>query len=271
LDEVRRQVGDQHFSRWPVVEADTGQPIGYLLAKDLIGLNSDGATWSNLVRPLGGVSPDADIESTLLHFQREGATICVVRDRGSPVGIVTIEDILEQVIGRIEDEYPQHPMVALRDLILTDNALLNLSSQTSEQAIAEMAARIPSDRLPPEANIAELAIAREREFTTKLGFGIAIPHARCPRLSAPLVVFGRSEDGVVFDQQSTERVDLIFLLVTPAEQPDLQVFVLSQIARVAGNPENLRRLRAVTSISEIREILTAADLDSSHLPLVPKG
>lgn len=145
--------------------------MGYLLAKDLIGLNSNGEAWTTLVRPLGAVRADDDIESTLLRFQQEGATMCVVRDRGSPVGIVTIEDILEQVVGRIEDEYPQHPKVALLDLVLTDDALLSLSSQTAEQAIAEMAARIPAERLPSQANIAELAIAREREISTNVGRG----------------------------------------------------------------------------------------------------
>lgn len=258
LDEVRRQVGEQHFSRWPVVETQTGQPVGYLLAKDLIGLNTNGA-WSGLVRPLSSVSPDDDIESTLLHFQREGATICVVKDRASPVGIVTVEDILEQVIGRIEDEYPRHPRVALPDLIVTDDELLNLSSQTAEQAIAEMAARIPAERLTTPANVAELAIAREREISTNVGFGVAIPHARCPNLTSPLVVFGRSTAGVVFDMRSPERVHLIFLLITPAEKPDLQVLLLSQIAGVAGQPAQLQRLRAAATASAVREALAVPD------------
>lgn len=263
LDEVRRQLREQHFSRWPVVDTQTGQPVGYLLAKDLIGLNSDDEVWTTLIRPLGAISADDDIESTLLHFQQEATTICVVRDRGSPVGIVTIEDILEQVIGRIDDEYPQHPRVIIRDLILTDDVLLNLSSQTAEQAIVEMAARIPAERLPTSVDIAALAIAREREISTNVGMGVAIPHARCPKLTRPLVAFGRSTDGITFEGKSPNRVYLVFLLVTPTEQPDLQVHLLSQVARIAGNPEILRRLRVATSVSEVSEILATSDAESS--------
>jgi CPA2 family monovalent cation:H+ antiporter-2 len=252
---VRRQVGEQRFSRWPVVQVDTGLPVGYLLAKDLIGFTADGVVWVSLVRPLGFVRPDDDVESTLLYFQREGATMCVVKDRESPVGIVTVEDLLEQVVGRIEDEYPRHPVLELRDLMVTDAELLNLSSRTAEQAIAEMTARIPADLLPPGADVAALAIARERELPTNLGLGVAVPHARCPNLAQPLVVFGRSAEGIVFGPQSSDLVHLVFLLVTPAERPNLQVLLLGQVARIAGDPEKRQRLREAVAPTEIGAIL----------------
>lgn len=258
LDEVRKQVSEQRFSRWPVVDETTSVPIGYLLAKDLIGLNSSEAEWIKLIRPLSAVNPVDDIESTLLQFQRDGATMCVVKYGDSPVGIITVEDVLEQVIGRIEDEYPRDPKVSLRDIVLTDDSLLRLFSRTSEQAIVEMAARIPKSRLPPDANVANLAITREKELPTQVGFGVAIPHAICPQLESPLVVFGRSAEGVAFDRQASEQVHLIFLLITPAERPDLQVLLLSQIASIAGNAEKRRSL-SVASASEISDILAGPD------------
>ncbi len=270
LDQVRKQVGDQHFSRWPVVDA-AGLPAGYLLAKDLIGLHSGGAAWTSLIRPLAAVRPDDDVESALLYFQREGATVCLVRDQGSPVGLITIEDVLDQVVGRIEDEYPRHPKVALRDLVLTDAELLDLSSQTAEEAITEMAARINATALPAGADIAKLdiaklAIARERELPTSLGMGVAIPHARCPGLHVPLVVFGRSATGIAFDRRSSELVHLIFLLVTPAEQPNLQVLLLGQVAQIAGDPERRAKLRKAATAAEIREVLAAASPDGLPPP-----
>jgi CPA2 family monovalent cation:H+ antiporter-2 len=257
LDEVRRQVSEKRFSRWPVVDSGTGRPVGYLLAKDLIGLNSEGIAWISLVRPMGMVRPDDNVESTLLYFQREDATICMVQEQESPVGIVTIEDVLEQVVGRIEDEYPRHPKLVFQDLVMTDAALLALSSRTSEQAISEIAARIPANRVPPGISIAELAIAREHELPTNIGLGVAIPHARCPGLAKPFVVFGRSAEGIVFDRQTSDLVHLIFLLVTPVEQPNLQVILLSQVARIAGDAENRRKLLTATSSMDIDEVFAA--------------
>ncbi|QDU22685.1 cation:proton antiporter domain-containing protein [Urbifossiella limnaea] len=254
-DDVRRQVRENRFSRWPVVEAATGRPVGYLLAKDLIGLPSDGTAWTTLVRPLTAVGPDDDVESTLQFFQREGATVCVVRDGDTPVGIVTIEDVLEQVVGRFEDEYPRHPKVVLRDLLVTNEALLDLSATTAEGAIGELAAAIPAGAVPAGVSAAELAIERERDLPTNLGLGVAVPHARCPGLRAPVVVFGRSAAGVTFGGAEAAAVHLIFLLVTPAEQPNLQVLLLGSVARVAGDAGSREKLRAAATVADVGDVL----------------
>ncbi|MGD9644533.1 MAG: PTS sugar transporter subunit IIA [Pirellulales bacterium] len=233
--------------------------------KDLVGLPGNGGSWTELIRPLSAVGPDDDLESILLSFQREATTLCLVQEGESPLGLVTIEDVLEQVVGRIEDEYPRHPQINLDDIALVDDALLDLSSREADAAIQEMAQRIPAARLPAGTDVAALAIARERELPTNVGFGVAIPHARCPRLATPLVVFGRSSEGVIFDPQSTELVHLVFLLVSPAEQPDVQVLLLSKLATIAGNPELRRRLSEATSAMEFRAVL--AETAPESLPV----
>lgn len=267
LDDVRRQVREQHFSRWPVVAADSGRPVGYLLAKDLIG--TEAATdWTTLVRPLTAVHPTDDLETVLQFFQREGATVCLVRDGDSPVGIVTVEDLIEQVVGRLEDEYPRSPRLALPELVITTDPLLNLQARTAEQAITELADGIPTASLPAGitgAEIAGRAVEREQEFPTDLGVGVAVPHARCPGLTAPLVVFGRSADGVVFDPHGSGLVHLIFLLVTPEGQANVQVPLLAQVARVAGDPDLRRRLRAVNTPAEVTEILASVPAGASGM------
>ena len=186
--EVMTQIAQVRYSRWPVVESETGRAIGYLLTKDLIAQVGD-AEWNRMIRPLKTVGPDDDIESTLMRMQSEGSTIYIVEDRDFPVGLITMEDILEQVVGRIEDEYPHESEVSICRAIETGAVLMELRATTREETIEELAAAIPLKSLPPgidHSKIAEWAVERESQISTDLGIGVAIPHARCPSLSAPL-------------------------------------------------------------------------------------
>ena len=260
LDAILRRISTQHYSRWPVLDAQTGRPIGYLLAKDLVsGGETGGSDWTGLIRPIRLVHVDDNMASVLLQLQRERATVCIVEEGGQPVGLITIEDILEQVVGRLEDEYPRRPRVLLRDAILRGGVVLSVSGRTPAEAIAELAAAIPGSSLPEGADVAGEAIAREHDMPTDVGFGVAIPHARCPGLAEPLVVFGRSSEGVLFRPTAAEPVRLMFLLVTPKEQPDLQVLLLGQLAAVAGNAAVRRDLMAAQSANEVRDRIASAD------------
>lgn len=258
LDEVRQQIGEHHFSRWPIVDSNTARTTQYLLVKDLVTENTTGNDWVRLARPLTAVSANSDIESALSHFQRESATVALVEDSGSPVGLVTIEDILEQVVGRIEDEYPREPKVFLQEALITGGVVLDLHGSTPQQVIAELAANIPIGLLPLGTDVTHLALERERELPTCLGCGVAIPHARVPGLTRSMVVLGRSQDGVLFNPSSTEIVKLVFLLVTPEDQPDVQVMLLSQLASLAGSSEIRDRLERATSAPEVMEIVGGA-------------
>jgi mannitol/fructose-specific phosphotransferase system IIA component (Ntr-type)/voltage-gated potassium channel Kch len=250
-EEVLQQVAQHRFSRWPVTEPGTGKVAGYLLAKDLLAERSADRDWPALVRPLRAVRPDDDVESTLAKLQSENATVAIVDDGGSPVGLVTLEDILEQVVGLIEDEYPREPSLTLADAVTAGGVLLSLKATTANESIEELADAITPDRLPPCGGVAELAIEREQEVPTDLGVGVAVPHARCPDLKGALVVFGRSVDGVQFSGTSPEPVRLIFLLVTPLDEPDLQLALLAQIARVAGDAALRERLLAATTQADV--------------------
>ncbi|HWL92874.1 MAG TPA: cation:proton antiporter [Phycisphaerae bacterium] len=256
--EVLAQLAQERYSRWPVVQPHTGRVTGYLLVKDLISQPASD-DWTRLVRPLGSIRPDDDVESALARMQAEAATVYLVGDADRPVGLITLEDIIEQVVGRIEDEYPHEAHVSLHEAIRNGGIVLNLISATREQAIRELAAVIPPDRLPPNLSsddVVSMALTREDEFSTDLGVGVAIPHARCPNLKVPFAVLGRSSDGIIFSPHAAELVTLVFLLVTPTDQPEIQLALLAQLARLAGDAPARERLRRATSATEILDILS---------------
>jgi monovalent cation:H+ antiporter-2, CPA2 family len=255
--EVMHQIAEHRYSRWPIVDPHTSRIVGYLLTKDLIADIGSEEDWARLVRPLKTVDPNDDVESTLLEMQSEAAAVRLVEDAGVPVGLVTLEDILEQVVGVIEDEYPHAALVSLSDALEAGSIVLELSAATREEAIEELAAAIPADRLPTDSMVAELAIARELEMSSDLGCGVAFPHTRCPHLAAPVVVFGRSSAGISFSTESTETVRLVFLLVTSEDQLDVHLSLLGQMARIARNESMRAQLAQAASKQEILEILSS--------------
>jgi gliding motility-associated protein GldE len=108
FDEVLKIVRESGFSRFPVYENDLDHIIGFLYAKDLLGyLNKDAEfDWVPLLRPSFFVPESKKIEELLREFQRKRIHMAVVVDEyGGTSGIVTLEDIMEEIIGEIEDEY----------------------------------------------------------------------------------------------------------------------------------------------------------------------
>jgi mannitol/fructose-specific phosphotransferase system IIA component (Ntr-type) len=256
--QVLTLVREYKFSRYPVMDPVTYAPLGYLLMKDLIVREREVLDWNVFIRPVRVVGPNDNLETTMQQLQREGANLAVVMDGKLPVGLVSLEDILEEVVGRIEDEYPRLPRLFLTDALAVGAVELDLTAQTPEAAIRELAALIFPGHLPTGIDVGQLALDRERQMPTDIGYGVAVPHARCPGLARPIIVLGRSADGLVFNPQG-EPVRLVFLLITPADRPHYQVFFLSQIAAVAQSDFVRERLLRAGSKEELLEIVRAAD------------
>lgn len=259
LAEVLRTVREHRFSRIPVLDSKSREPVKYLLMKDLLLLDQGDRDWQRILRPLRIVGSGDNLQLTMQELQRDGANMAVVMDGHHPVGLITLEDILEEIVGKIEDEYPRLPRLFLKDALEAGAILLDVAATNTEAAIRELIAAIPASNIPSDVDIAGLTLTREQLITTDVGLGVAIPHARCPRLSKPIMVFGRSEEGILFSPTSTEPVRLIFLLITPADRPNLQVFFLAQLANVAKSEFVREKLRQARTAEELLGIIEAAD------------
>ncbi len=91
-------------SRLLVVEGDPDNVVGVIYAKDLLA--GDPGDWHPLVRPVEFVPEAKRLDRQLRDFQRGGGHLVVVVDEyGGTSGIVTLEDVLEQIVGEIQDEY----------------------------------------------------------------------------------------------------------------------------------------------------------------------
>ena len=96
-------------SRLLVVDGDPDSVTGVIYAKDLLpnlGPEPGPSDWHPLIRPVGFVPEAKTLDRQLRDFQRSASHLVVVVDEfGGTSGIVTLEDVLEQIVGEIRDEY----------------------------------------------------------------------------------------------------------------------------------------------------------------------
>jgi putative hemolysin len=103
------------YSRIPVYEGEVYNIIGIVHAFDLLTAQRETQTLKDLMRPAPYVPSSAPIDELLKQLRTEGKSIAVVVDEyGGAVGIVTIEDILEEVVGEIYDEYDKEERLLVR-------------------------------------------------------------------------------------------------------------------------------------------------------------
>lgn len=108
FDGLIKQVGDLHYSRLPVYKNSLDDVVGMIQTKDIIPHIDNPAEfdWHSIIRPPYFVHEQKFIEDLLKEFQGKRIHFAVVVDEfGGTSGIVTLEDILEEIIGEIKDEF----------------------------------------------------------------------------------------------------------------------------------------------------------------------
>jgi len=108
LSELIKEINEWGYSRIPVYEDNFDKVIGVLYIKDLLPhLNKDDSfKWQQLIKPPYFVPESKKIDDLLKEFQSKRVHLAVVVDEyGGTNGIVTMEDILEEIFGEIKDEF----------------------------------------------------------------------------------------------------------------------------------------------------------------------
>lgn len=111
LDEACAIVDESNFSRYPVFEDSLDNVVGLVLAKDLLRAmrrTPDDFSLRQIIRDVHVVPGSREVEEVLSDFKRRKEHMAVVLDEfGGTAGIVTMEDLLEEIVGEILDEYDE--------------------------------------------------------------------------------------------------------------------------------------------------------------------
>lgn len=108
LETIFPLVLEHGHSRFPVIEDDRSKVVGVLLTKDLLSYVTENnkLTVEDVMRPVSVVPESKRLKVLLKEFRTDRDHMAIVVDEyGMAAGLVTIEDVLEQIVGEIEDEH----------------------------------------------------------------------------------------------------------------------------------------------------------------------
>ena len=107
--EIIEIITESGHSRFPVIDEDKDDVVGILLAKDLLQLSIDNTEkfeFNEYIRPASFVPESKRLNVLLKEFRQNRSHMALIVDEyGGVSGLVTIEDVLEQIVGKIDDEH----------------------------------------------------------------------------------------------------------------------------------------------------------------------
>jgi tellurite resistance protein TerC len=254
---------ESKYSRFPVLDGEHELPLGIIHVKDVLHheLNKQEAPdLKAILRKYLKVAEDLPLEVLLSQLQHHRRRVAVVVDRkGKWVGFIALEDVVEEIIGSLEDEFEKEPPLFLADTMSVGRIVLGVDAPDITAAIPQILSRIDPAELPAaKERIVRAVLEREAEVSTYLGHGLAVPHARLEGIDRPVVIFAQSRAGVPV-KGTNERVNLIFMLLTPLSTPHFQVRLLARISGLMQNDYVVESLQLTQTPQTLLEIIRAAD------------
>jgi PTS system nitrogen regulatory IIA component len=145
------------------------------------------------------------------------------------------------------------------NLITSDCVIANLRATSKKQVLQELARKAASLTQQGEEAIFEVLCEREKLGTTGIGHGIAIPHGKLPGLDRVYGVFARLERPVDFDAIDDQPVDLIFLLLAPANCGADHLKALAKVSRMLRDRILCEKVRGSTSCDAIFALMNQTE------------
>lgn len=150
----------------------------------------------------------------------------------------------------------------IEDLLSPDLMIMDLKATTQEEAIKEMAdLEVKQDVVNNEDEFIKSIWTREKESTTGIGDGIAMPHARNKYINRAAVLFAKSPKGIDYNSLDGQPVHLFFMITAPAGADNTHLQALAKLSSLLINPDVVNALKAATKPEEVIDIFKKAEAE----------
>jgi len=154
----------------------------------------------------------------------------------------------------------------LSDFVCFKAIIPELKAKDRDGAIAELvtaldrAGRLGNDN---SQEIIRVVIKREKEASTGMGKGVALPHVKHGAVKDVTAAVGRSSVGIDFSSLDKQPVYSVILLISPVDNPDRHLQAMESIFKHLQRDRFRKFLRQSATAEEIEDLLKEADEDSS--------
>lgn len=257
-----RTIQAAHFTRYPLITTNPDRPSGFVHVKDVV-IRGDASTpdLRALARPLLATTETTRLETLFAEMQRRRIHVALVTDsRGRWTGLVTLEDVMEELVGTIRDEFEDEEPVRLADALTVDRVHFDVEASSPVAALRVALARMRPEALPlPAGQILQAIENREHLVGTYLGQGIGMSHARIAGLGKPFLMVLRTRQDAD-DDGVQPRGRLHFVLLTPAGQPRVHQRLQWILATLLQESDYVKeRLMTATSAEEVVEVIRTGE------------
>jgi len=140
----------------------------------------------------------------------------------------------------------------IQDLLSASRVNFNLQASTKLAVINELIDILDADgKLSDKQQYKTAVLHRETEFSTGIGMGIAIPHAKDASVKEATLTLGISKEGVDYEALDGTAAHLFFLIAVPADSNDVHLKILAYISRKLMHQEVRDSLLSATNYDDV--------------------
>ncbi|AAM25710.1 PTS system nitrogen regulatory IIA component [Caldanaerobacter subterraneus subsp. tengcongensis MB4] len=140
----------------------------------------------------------------------------------------------------------------IKDVLNEKMMVFDLKAKTKEEVLEELVKILKeNDVVDDEKGFLEVVKKREEEFSTGIGYGVAIPHGKSSLVKKPSIVFGKSQNGIDYNSMDGKPAHLFFLIAVPDNSNELHLKVLADLSRALMHKEVREALEKASTPEEV--------------------
>lgn len=144
----------------------------------------------------------------------------------------------------------------ITELLKKDTIIASLKSSSKAEVIDELVNKLDrGGRLNDKEEYKKAILAREEQFSTGIGDGIAIPHAKTAAVKTPALAFGLSKEGIDYDSLDGNNAHIFFMIAASEGAHNDHLDTLSRLSSMLMNEEFRKNLMNVNSEEEVLELI----------------